>query len=620
MMKSLPGLVGFFLLSLHVLAGDTTLVLSPNGKIQLRLFAFKGGLGFSVRNGNVIVIEPSPLSMSISGRELFKNAKPGQPKPYKVNEQYDWLGVHSIAENKCNGLQLPVPGCVLDIRAYNDGVAFRMSTGETQNAAPDEETVFNIPRGSSIWYHDLEMHYEGIYTKKQIAELREGEWVAPPATIKLPGGSYASITEADLTGYSGMALQANGKNGLALKLAHHQPTSYPYRLRYSPEDTLRLRDAAVYTGKIVTPWRVVIIGNDLNAMVNNDIVHNLCPPPDAKLFPQGIHTAWLRPGRAVWKYLDGGGPGTVDVMMKFSQEAAALGFEHNILEGFWARWSDDSIRYLVDYSKKLGVDIWLWKHSKSLRDPSSRDSFFRRCHDLGVKGAKIDFFDHEAKEVIDLYDALLKEAAQYKILLDFHGANKPTGRARTWPNELAREAVKGMEASKLTDRATHETTLPFTHFLAGPGEYTVVHFGERRQNTTWAHQIASAAILSAPLLTYGANPEILLANPAVDVIKHIPSTWDETIVLPGSEIGELAAFARRKNNTWFVAVMNGTQAKKIRIPLGFLKQGKFNARMVSDDAANSAAVIMGSAVYSAADVIELDLGAGGGFIAEIIKQ
>src|SRR5205823_1070746 len=221
--------------------------------------------------------------------------------------------------------------------------------------------------------------------------------------------------------------------------------------------------------------------------------------------------------RAVWKYLDGGGEGTVEVMKKFTDGAASLGFEHNILEGFWTKWSDEQIRDLVNYSKKKNVSIWFWKHSKSLRDPKSRDSFFRRCHNLGVAGAKIDFFDHEAKEVIDLYQSILKEAAQYHLLLDFHGANKPTGESRTWPNELTREAVKGMEASRLTDRATHETTIPFTRLLAGPAEYTSMLFGERRRNTTWAHQIASAAILSAPLLTYAANPENILSNPAVDV-------------------------------------------------------------------------------------------------------
>src|SRR5205807_5805911 len=136
------------------------------------------------------------------------------------------------------------------------------------------------------------------------------------------------------------------------------------------------------------------------------------------------------------------------------------------------------------------------------RTPEAREAFFRRLHDLGVVGAKIDFFDHEHREVVDLYAALLREAAKHHIMVNFHGANKPTGESRTWPNELIREAVKGMEASRLADRATHGATLPFTRLLAGPAEYTPVIFGERRANTTWAHQIASAAILSAPLLTY----------------------------------------------------------------------------------------------------------------------
>jgi alpha-glucosidase len=623
-MKKSLSLFSAFVIALSAIAADTTMVKSPDGKIVFRLFTVDGRLSFSIHHINKTVIEPSSLSMTINNISITKDIKTGKSRAYQLNEQYPWLGAHSTVINRCNGVRMQILHnqypYTLDIRAYNDGAAFRITLDkEIQGAIPDEETVFNIPAGSSIWYHDLYMHYEGEYSKKDISSVQAGEWVAPPATIKLPQGTYASITEADLHNYSGMSLQADGKNGLVLKLAHHHPTSYPYKLRYSPEDTLRLRQPAVINGKVTTPWRVVIIGADLNGMVNNDVVHNLCPPPDRSLFPEGIKTSWIRPGRAVWKYLDGGGGGYADVMMKFSKQAAELGFEHNILEGFWSRWSDDSIRYLVNESRKLGVDIWFWKHSKSLRDPKSRDSFFRKCHDLGVAGAKIDFFDHEAKEVIDLYEAILKEGAQYKLLMDFHGANKPTGRIRTWPHELTREGVRGMEASRLTDRATHETTLPFTHFLAGAAEYTVMHFGERRKNTTWTHQIASAVILSAPLLTYAASPENILANPAVEVIRRIPSTWDETIALPGSEIGEVAAFARRKGDAWFIAVMNGTQPKKIKIPLSFLKRGKHSATTVNDDLSNPASLIMKTTTYSPDDFIELDLVIGGGFVAVIDK-
>ena len=614
------------LLQVQVQAADTTIVKSPDGKVVFKLYQQNNSLAFKVSYNGIDVVENSPLITLLDNAPITNAVKLGKPATYSVNETYPLWGAHSTAINNCRGAKIPITQkqltYTLDIRVFNEGAAYKLSIPGAANAGriPDEATVFNIPAGSTVWYHDMEMHYESVHAKKEVSQLKEGEWVAPPGTYKLPQGIYAAITEADLKDYPGMSLQANGKNGLIIRLAHNQPTSYPYRLRYSPEDTQRLMKPAVINGPINTPWRVVMVGADLNSLFNNDIVTHLCPPPDPKLFPKGIHTDWIKPGRAVWKYLDGGGENSWETAKKFTDRAAALGFEHNILEGFWSRWTDQQIKELVDYSKQKGVSIWFWKHSKSLRDPKARDSFFRRCNALGVAGAKIDFFDHEAKEVIDLYESILEEGAKYKLMMDFHGANKPTGQARTYPNEMIRESVKGMEASRLADRATHETTIPFTRMLAGPAEYTVMHFGARRQNTTWAHQIASAAIMHAPVLTYAANPDTMLAHPAVEIIKAIPAVWDESIVLPGSEIGELAAFARRKGNTWFIAVMNGIDAKTIKIPLTFLKGGNYSASVVKDDPSNSAAVKVENATYKSSDVIELSLQSGGGYIAKFSQQ
>lgn len=602
-------------------AADTTVVSSPDGQIRFRLFISDQQLQYAVTFKNEPVIETSPMIFSVDSKVLTNGVKTGTVKRYKINERYPWLGVHAWANNNCEGasitLQQSSVNYTLDVRVFNDGIAFRT---EVPGAAgklriPDEATVFNIPTGSEIWYHDLVMHYESIHTKKTISALQAGEWVAPPATLKLPQGIYAAITEANLVNYSGMALKADGNRGLVVRLAHNQPVSYPYKLRYSEEDVNRLSKPAAVSGTITTPWRVVMIGKDLNAMVNNDMVHNLCPPPDPKLFPKGVQTDWIRPGRAVWKYLDGGGEGTPEVIKDFSAKAAALGFEHNILEGFWEKWSDEQIRDVVNDGKRQQVDIWVWKHSKNLRDKNERLAFFKRCHDLGISGVKIDFFDHEAKEVVDLYTAILQETAEYHLLTDFHGANKPTGLDRTWPNELTREAVKGMEASKLVDRATHETTIPFTRFLAGPAEYTVVHFGERRKNTTWTHQIASAAILSAPLLTYAAQPKHLLENPAVDMIRSIPATWDETIVLPQSGIGQLAVYARRKGDTWFLVIMNGNQPQKLTIPLNFLQAANYKVSVVKDDPDSTGALKMEDTSSTPKDVISLELVPGGGYVA-----
>jgi alpha-glucosidase len=362
-----------------------------------------------------------------------------------------------------------------------------------------------------------------------------------------------------------------------------------------------------------------MIGADLNALVNSDIAHNLCPPPDPKLFPRGMTTDWIKPGRAVWKYLDGG-PSTFEGMKEFSRMAGELGFEYHVIEGFWSRWSDEQIQELVDYSRQRGVGLFFWNHSKQLRTPESREEFFGKLSRLGVVGAKIDFFDHEHKEVVDLYMTLLQEAAKHRLLVNFHGANKPTGEARTWPNELTREAVRGMESSRLRERARHDTTLPFTRYLAGHGDYTPVHFGARRGDTTWAHQIATAAVFDEPLLTYGAHPTNLLAHPARDMIQSIPAVWDETIVLPVSEIGEVAAFARRSGRTWFLAVLNGPVARTLQVPLSFLGNGAYETMRVRDRRDDPAAVRIETAPTRRKDSLNIELSDGGGFIARFSKD
>jgi alpha-glucosidase len=222
--------------------------------------------------------------------------------------------------------------------------------------------------------------------------------------------------------------------------------------------------------------------------------------------------------------------------------------------------------------------------------------------------------------MIDLYQSLLEDAAKNHILLDFHGANKPTGEARTWPNELNREAIKGMEASKLADRATHDVTLPFTRFLAGHADYTPVHFGDRRGNTTAAHQIATAVVFTAPLLTYAANPHKLLEQPAVEIIKSIPATWDETQVLAPSEIGQVALFARRSTNTWFLAVLNGPATRSIQVPLSFLGKGRWQGLVVRDDETRADQVRLEEKSFHKGDFLRIQLSSGGGFIARLRQQ
>jgi alpha-glucosidase len=608
-------------------AAELTQVRSPDGAVRFRLLSEEGRLRCAVTFRGKPALEASPLRFTLDSVDLADGAEVGGVETYRIDETYPWRGAHSRASNHCNGAKVSLKyaksntACTLEVRAFNDGAAFRLLVPAAERPrVPDEATTFVLPAGCTVWYHDLEGHYEGAHVKKDVGTVKAGEWAAPPLTFKLPGGAgYAALTEAALVNYAGMALQADGRRGFAARLGHAHPPSYPFRLRYGADEARRLSRPAAITGAITTPWRVLMVGADLNALVNSDIIWNLCPPPDRKLFPEGINTAWVKPGRAVWKYLDGG-QNTLEGMKEFTRLAGELGFEHHIIEGFWARWSDAEVKELVDYARKRHVGIWVWKHSKSLRGPEARRAFLKRCHDLGIAGVKIDFFDHEAKEVIDLYQSLLRECAEQQLLVDFHGANKPTGEGRTWPNELTREAVKGMEASRLADRATHDVTLPFTRMLVGPAEYTPLHFGERRKNTTWAHQAATAAVFSAPLLTYAAHPANILANPCADVIKSVPSHWDETVVLPPSEIGEVAVFARRSGKTWFLAVLNGTAARTVNVPLSFLGEGEYRAALVRDSQDGPAAVRKQSLGLKRSDTIAVDLREGGGFLARFSRD
>jgi alpha-glucosidase len=597
-------------------------VTSPDGKVSITLLPDPERLTFTVAIEKATVIEPSPIVMEVDGYDLSSGVVLNGEQRGEGQETYPWHGARSTAVSHYRSATLSFTNDLsfidysLEVRAFNDGVAFRhvVPGDATVSRVADERTAFTLPAGSTAWYHGLAGgHYEAPYLTKNAADVHPGEWAGPPLTFKLPDrGGYAAITEANLVNYSGMGLEADGRRGWIVGLGHRQPLNYPFELRYGRDEGKRLGKPAAIAGTITTPWRVVMVGRDLNTLVNSTIVPNLAPPPDAKLFPQGIRTPWITPGRAVWRYLDGG-PTGVDGMKEFSRMAGELGFEHHVIEGVWSKWTMEERRDVVAHARQRGVGLWFWRHSNQLRTPEARRDFFSMLRDLGVVGAKIDFFDHEAKEVIDLYEAMLQSAAEHQILVNFHGANKPTGRNRTWPHELVREGIRGMESSAMMERARHQTIVPFTRFLAGPAEYTTMVFTERRRDSSVAHQIASLAVFSSPLLTIAANPQSILDSPAVDVIKSIPAVWDETIVLPPSEIGEMVVYARRTGQTWFLAVMCGPEARRVRLPLSFLGEGTYRATLVRD-AGDGSAVTVNAASHRRADTISLDLRAGGGFV------
>jgi alpha-glucosidase len=621
-----PYVVGF------VLAGLTGLGLqpdpsaftleSPDRRVAVTMTS-GDRLRYRITFRGATVIESSPLGIVVDGQDLGEGAVIENTARYDVDEKYPWRGVHAEAVNRARGARLSIKRgtsastYTIDVRIFDSAVAFRYVVPGSGARVPDAGMAFRLPPGTLVWSHGLRDHYEDVYTRRQIEEVPEGEWAAPPITAKLPGGGgYASITEADLRNYAGMVLRADPKLGYREQLAHAAPVGYPFTLRFGEAEGRRLANPASIDGPITTPWRVIMIGADLNALVNSDAVHNLCPPPDPTLFPQGLRTSWLKPGRAVWRYLDGG-DNTLDGIREFSRLAGELGFEHQVVEGLWAKWSEAELRDLVEYSKARGVGIWVWRHRRTLGDAAERRKFFASLQQVGVVGVKVDFLDHEAKEIIDLYQAILKDAAEFRLMINFHGANKPAGEPRTWPNEMTREGIFGLEHRRMEAWAEFNATMPFVRMLAGHADYTPVVFGERRRETSWAHQVASAAILTSPLLVYGGHPASLLANPAVEMIKNIPSVWDETLVLPPSEIGEIAVFARRSGTRWFVAAMNGTEARTVKLSLPFLKGGKYQALIVRDRLDDAAAVDVETREAVPGTALEIPLRSAGGFVVRL---
>ncbi|MEK7831723.1 MAG: glycoside hydrolase family 97 N-terminal domain-containing protein, partial [Acidobacteriota bacterium] len=239
-------------------------VVSPDGNVRFEVFLQQGKLSYRIAFKRLPVIEASALGISIDGVDFGQGVTIGKAERYRLNERYVWRGVHSETVNHCNGAKISLKrsggdsNFTLEVRAFNDGAAFRFvvptaESGADKARVPDEATGFTFPAGGVAWFHDLEGHYEGIPARKGIAEIKAGEWAAPPLTVKLPNNAgYASVTEAALMNYAGMALQSDGQRGFNARLGHAQHVSYPFRLRY-PTEVERLKQPAAIAGTITTP-------------------------------------------------------------------------------------------------------------------------------------------------------------------------------------------------------------------------------------------------------------------------------------------------------------------------------------------------------------------------------
>jgi len=566
------------------------------------------------------VFMASPLGITVDGMDLGAGVTLGEPQMGAVGNTYPWRGNHSVAVDQCVTIQLPVlhlksnTAYSLEIRLYDDGVAYRyVVPGAGARQVRGEATSWQLPSGAAVWYQTNVNNYEGIHERRGAAKAPTDVLLGPPLTIELPGEhGYAAITEGGVFNYSGMVLQHKGKGYYAATF-NHDPNGW------TMYETIR------------SPWRIVMVSSDLNGLVNSDIVHNVCPPAPPAL----RDAAWIRPGKCVWSWWswwDGKSafylPYEVERERRFIEQAAALGFEYTLIDAGWENWSDGDkdkwalMRELVDYAAARGVGVWVWRHYGVLLDPEERHDFLSKLKAVGVVGLKVDFMDAASKYIVDFYTDMLKETAAQQLMINFHGANKPTGESRTWPNEMTREGIYGLEQNLLRQIPPHHNaSLPFTRFLAGHGDYTPGALNpEKLKGTTVTHQLATGVVFLSPVTHWAENPARYIESGLRELISSMPTVWDETRVLPMSKIGELAVFARRSGDLWFVGVVNGDDAKTITLPLDFLDSGSYYADVVTDNERAAEAYVRGGREVTASTTLKQKLAPGGGMVLRIKRR
>lgn len=564
------------------------------------------------------------LGITVDGVDLAQNiSQMTVTDPVTIQESYDTFGVHSFASASYNAFTITAerdgPGdneLQIEVRLYEDAFAYRyVIPGVGPRQIMGEDTSWVLP-ALGVWYQDDAVLYEGILRMDTLGTFQSS--MGGPITAELPNDVHLVLTEANVGDYSGLSYMANG---MGTPRIHAQ-------FLHDTEWTVE--------GGSATPWRVVLLSDDLNALVNSDVITGLNEAPDPAIFPQGSATDWIRPGRALYSIWGDPGSGfNFDTQKAYVDSAHALGFEYVVVGAGWEigfpffGFSNafEALASLVQYAHDDGrnVDIIVWKPYVELQLQEARDFFFQAFETVGAAGVLIDISAGESQEVNGFIESVLADAAAHRLVVSLANTGKPTGQSRTYPNLLTREGVRGLEWNKLEEDLTprHNTILPFTRFLAGPGDYAPVTFDPAELgDTVFAHQLASAGIFTSPLQMWSAVPELLAAQTdALDVIQAMPSVWDETLVLP-SQIGEIVSFARRTGDRWFLFILNGSSDEALTIEgleFAFLGDGVYDAVYLGSDMPTSWLRFEENAVEQTAQ-ISVPMLPGGGFVAMFTPQ
>jgi alpha-glucosidase len=579
------------------------IVSSPDGQTRAELSAVDGILRYRIVVHGKQLLAPSRIGIKADDVELGQDVTLGATKTRKVDEHYRFFGAHAEAVNRANEVTVSTQShgqsYMVDLHVANDGVGVRLRLpAKRGRRVQADRSTWMIEGDPIVWAAKLDNSYESPYHQTTLKQLGTNS-IGFPLTARI-GQMYISITEALVKDYGDLAVKL-GRDGALEGQLYADPEGW------------------TTDEEVVQPWRVTIVARNLTDLVNTTLVQNLNPPASTQL----TNAEWIKPGRSAWQWLASGDPKEPE-QRRWIDWTSQLKFEYYLIDEGWEKWPNSwqAIASDVAYAKTKNVKIWIWSHSRAVWDPRERRQYFQKAVDAGVVGIKIDFPPPSNREVANWYFDTAKDAADMHLMVDFHGATKPSGMERTWPNVITREGVRGHEYQitryHRIPEPDHDVILPFTRYLAGPGDYTPTVFTTSElMGNTWAHELAQAVIFTSPFLCFGGHPQSYIENPAHDVLTAIPPIWDETLVLPGSEPGKVVAEARRSGRQWFIAVINGGNATTLDIPLSFLGAGSWQTIQLRDAKDKPDAWDRQDGKATRNDHIRIEIAPRGGFVGWI---
>ncbi len=572
------------------------------------------GLRYSVQFHGKTLMEDSPLGLKLEstqpalgpGMRLANHQENSTDQTYTIP-----LGKTSSVRDHYNSTRADFEDpqgrkLTLEARAYDDGIAFRYILPEQaaiKNANLEREaTEFHFSKDAITYpliVDGYQSAYEDEYQVRQVNGLHHDWLIALPLLANVPGIGWVAITEADIENYSGMYLRK---------------AAAPFALRADLSPRLDKPSIAVEAdAPLTTPWRVLMVGDEPGRLVESNLILNLNPP--SKI----ADTSWIKPGKSAWDWWSGEAAPSVsfktgmntETMKHYIDFASASGFPYMLIDAGWARADRNgpqdyaalanitevtpevNMPELLRYATEKNVRIWLWSHWTSV------DKYMNQAFPLfekwGVAGVKIDFMNRDDQEMVRWYRHVVDLAAQHHLMIDYHGAFKPDGLRRTYPNLVTREGVMGKEYLKWSARTTpvHNTTLPFTRMLAGPLDYTPGAFGNVTRDqfiprdkqpmapNTRAHELALYVVLESPLMMVSDYPEHYAGQRDFEFIKQVPVTWDEIRVLNGRPMENITV-ARRSGKDWYVGSITNWNPRTVQLPMTFLGEGKYTAEIYAD--------------------------------------